>query len=316
MTEATDLDDVIAARPAEFVNLARDDWERLAEIRTRGDLSPEFLGSFLNGQSFLCAEDALRGRAPRLIEWTGGRRAPGDEVVPSDLRIDHVYLVSCKYLSRILHNPSPARLAMGLLSQLAVDDRTDWFHRTAPREYQALYEVCREIIGDLSLPKEAEELSGPQRRRLARVLHSGWPEGAAEKYAEMCASVASKTAEEWRSRVDRSNAELMLWRLLRIGSTPYFILGTGPTGVVRLRVDTPWDWRQKFSLGEFEIRPQPGGQAIVSWLAHYTELDSGSAANVRGHVEIRWSHGRFGQPPEAKIYLDSAIGDVPGYHPL
>jgi hypothetical protein len=33
-------------------------------------------------------------------------------------------------------------------------------------------------------------------------------------------------------------------------------------------------------------------------------------------VEIRWSHGRFAQPPEAKVYLDTPMADLPGYHPL
>lgn len=37
---------------------------------------------------------------------------------------------------------------------------------------------------------------------------------------------------------------------------------------------------------------------------------------VAGHVEIRWSHGRFGGHPEAKVYLDTPHAQVPGYHPL
>jgi hypothetical protein len=37
---------------------------------------------------------------------------------------------------------------------------------------------------------------------------------------------------------------------------------------------------------------------------------------VEGHVEIRWSHGRFAGPPEAKVYLDTPHHDVPGYLPL
>ena len=32
-----------------------------------------------------------------------------------------------------------------------------------------------------------------------------------------------------------------------------------------------------------------------------------------GHIEVRWSHGRFGGPPEAKGYLDTAHHLVPGY---
>jgi hypothetical protein len=37
---------------------------------------------------------------------------------------------------------------------------------------------------------------------------------------------------------------------------------------------------------------------------------------VEGHVEIRWSHGRFASPPEAKVYLDTPHHQVPGYWPL
>ncbi len=36
----------------------------------------------------------------------------------------------------------------------------------------------------------------------------------------------------------------------------------------------------------------------------------------RGHVEVRWSHGRFRGAPEAKVYLDTPHADVPGYSPL
>ena len=37
---------------------------------------------------------------------------------------------------------------------------------------------------------------------------------------------------------------------------------------------------------------------------------------MKGHVEVRWSHGRFSGNPEAKVYLDTAHAAVPGYHPL
>ena len=61
------------------------------------------------------ADDGLRGRLPRIVEWKGTGRAPGDEVAPIDLRVDHVYLVSCKYLSNILFNVSPAHIFDDLL---------------------------------------------------------------------------------------------------------------------------------------------------------------------------------------------------------
>ena len=61
------------------------------------------------------ADDGLRGRLPQVVEWKGTGRAPGDEVAPIDLRVDHVYLVSCKYLSNILFNVSPSSVFDSLL---------------------------------------------------------------------------------------------------------------------------------------------------------------------------------------------------------
>ncbi len=37
---------------------------------------------------------------------------------------------------------------------------------------------------------------------------------------------------------------------------------------------------------------------------------------LEGHIEVRWSHGRFGGPPEAKGYLDTPHHLVPGYFAL
>jgi hypothetical protein len=312
-----DVAAVIRRRPAVLANLSDDDWAGLGRLWASGVHASDFDAGLQNGQAFLAAPGALNGRRPRFIEWTGGRRPPGDEVVPSDLRVDHVYLVSCKYLSRILHNPSPARLAEGLLANTPVDDLTDWYARVAPAEYQTLYEACARALDDSTLPALVSDLARPQRRRLAQALRGPWPsEAAATAYAQLCFVVSKATAELWRASVSRADTERVVWRLLRIGSAPYFILGSSAAGSMRLRIDTPWDWRQAYRLRRFEIMPQPGGQPRVRWTAHYEVRQTSEVRTVEGHIEIRWSHGRFGQPPEAKVYLDSAHEDVPGYHPL
>lgn len=308
-----DVETVMARRPESFV-LDAADWDRLSALWAQHRYGGEFVAGFLNGRAFLEAPDALNGRRPRVVEWTGGRRPPGDEVVPSDLRVDHVYLVSCKYLSGILHNPSPARLVDGLLSQAPVDDARDWYERVAPHEYQDLYELCAAI--EPSLPAEATQLTKPQRRRLAIGLADGWPAHGIEAYERLCKAVSVRTAERWADTIARANQEIVVWRLLRIGSAPYFVLGTNRSGPMRLRIDTPWDWRQRFCLKRIDVDAQAGGQPRVGWRVHYEMRDTGEKRLVRGHVEIRWSHGRFSQPPEAKVYLDSRHGDVPGYHPL
>lgn len=316
MISGTTLRTLLAGRPAELVNVPDTDWVRLRELWQEGAGHPEFKAGFENGRAFLQAAEALNGRSPRIIEWTGGRRPPGDEVVPSDLRIDHVYLVSCKYLSRILHNVSPARLIDALLSQEEVQDTRDWFARTAPEEYQELYEACIQHLGFTAFPDDPGTLEKPQRRRMATSLRGKWPPHLQDRYSALSRRVSHVSAELLSSRLNERTQEALLWRLLRIGSAPYFVLGADRKGSMRLRIDTPWDWRQSFELQELHVRPQEGGQPRIGWAASYLEVDSEAFRKVEGHVELRWSHGRFGQPPEAKIYVDTEHAQIPGYNEL
>jgi hypothetical protein len=101
-----------------------------------------------------------------------------------------------------------------------------------------------------------------------------------------------------------------------MGSTPYFVLGSSATRSLRLRIATPWDWRQLFTLQRLDVFPQAGGQPRVGWNATVRERADGATHTVSGHVEVRWSHGRFGGLPEAKGYLDTPHHLVPGYVPL
>ena len=110
--------------------------------------------------------------------------------------------------------------------------------------------------------------------------------------------------------------EAMLWRLLRIGSAPYFVLGSSAERSLRLRIATSWDWRQQFQLIAITMEGQTGGQPRVGWEAVVRDRASYEVHSVVGHIEMRWSHGRFGGPPEAKGYLDTPHHLVPGYFTL
>jgi hypothetical protein len=114
-------------------------WDRLDRVYAVGANQRDFKSAYRNGHAFFVAGAGLAGRSPRLIERTGGRRPSGDEVAPIDLRINHVYLISCKYLSANIANPSPARLFDGLLATTGTWDRSDWYQAVAPDEYQDLY---------------------------------------------------------------------------------------------------------------------------------------------------------------------------------
>jgi hypothetical protein len=312
-----DVETALAARPDEMTNVDPDAHDTLQRAWKEGRLTDVFTASFMNGQHFLGANDALRGRRPFLIEWKGAHRAPGDEVVPADLRVDHVYFVSCKYLSQIVVNASPHNLFERLLAGGQGKRGTgDWFRTVAPAEHAALYAAVRDaLVLRVELPADAAELDGSQRRSLAEALRDGWPAGVEAQYRALAQRCAEESAARWRETM-RDQGEPMLWRLLRIGSAPYFVLGVSPKGFLRLRIATPWDWRRQFELRAFDIDARSGGQPVVAWTAIVRERSTRAEHPVCGHVEIRWSHGRLSGPPEAKVYLDTPHDEIPGYFPL
>jgi hypothetical protein len=388
-----DIDQALGSRPPVMHSLSPEIWDRLARLRAGGAYDAEFHAAWENGRAFLDARDGLRGRLPAVVEWKGTGRAPGDEVAPIDLRVDHVYLVSCKYLSNILFNVSPAHLFDDLLTGGSARARPvagsagvwDWYAEVAPGEYQALYETVRQAVvagvesgvsapspsfrpparaavgsslggsrastavslpglgsvqngpdaddgagsdeatgraagvppaGDL--PARASDLSSDQRDALGRWLRAGWPEGAKAAYDRLSAAVASASVRRWEAAMEarRGSSESMLWRLLRVGSAPYFVLGSSAARSLRLRIATSWDWRQRYVLGAFTVTAQAGGQPRVGWAAHVRDRSTHETSEVAGHIEVRWSHGRFGGLPEAKGYLDTPHHLVPGYFAL
>ena len=368
MLGGENLDEVLASRSPVMRSLSPDNWDLLTSVRSGGAFDTEFHAAWLNGRTFLEAREGLRGRRPELVEWKGAVRASGDEVAPVDLRIDHVYLISCKYMSDILFNVSPSHifdsLLVGGLARRRRGVGGDWYAEVAPIQYQELFDVVRTslhdemmtplaekgphgtVVGPLALPglestarseanpngvvarhssstlrdlpARAVDLTSAHRAALGARLKSGWPGEAKAAYRELSDEVARISVSRWHAALSAgTNAgEAMLWRLLRMGSAPYFVLGSSAGRSLRLRIATPWDWKQLFRLVRLEIFPQHGGQPRVGWMATVRERVSGQLREVSGHVEVRWSHGRFGGLPEAKGYLDTSHHRVPGYFPL
>jgi hypothetical protein len=382
MLGLADIDAAVRSRTPVMHTLSPEMWERLSALRSGGAYDAEFHAAWANGQAFLAADDGLRRRLPKVVEWKGTGRAPGDEVAPIDLRVDHVYLVSCKYLSKILFNASPSHVFDALLvggqargSRAARDvlpGGGDWYAEVAPAEFEALYQAVRaaalggdggpatpgtpRLRGDpdhpllapaalalpglgtadsggapaleirngappallRNLPARAHDLTSPQRDALGRWLSAGWPSGAKALYAALSNAVARASARRWESAMQSGTGatEAMVWRLLRIGSAPYFVLGSSAARSLRLRIATSWDWRQHYKLVGFALEPQSGGQPRVGWEATVRDRVSHTLHAVAGHIEVRWSHGRFGGLPEAKGYLDTPHHLVPGYVPL
>jgi len=314
---APDLPSALATPPTQLRNVSPEVWDRLVSSHDAGQHRDSFVTAFANGQAFLAATDGLRGRAPRLVEWKGPHRPPGDDVIPADLRVDHVYLVSCKYLSKVLLNPGPPRLFDRLLLG---EERSsvNWFAVTAPTEFQAFYQAARSATGLLGLPADVIGLTSEQQLALKAALRARiLPTSLQMEWRALCQTVAAESERRWRAAMPSRRSQLrLLWRLLRISTASYFVLGTDRSSHLRLRVDSAWDWMQAYSLNDFVVSARSVGQAEVAWHAAVRKRDDGLNLTIDGHVEVRWSHGRFNGFPEAKVYLDTALDRVPGYNAL
>ena len=311
------LEVALANRPPELLNVADSVWDRLRELHRSGSHPDSFRTAFDNGRAFLAAADGLRGRPPQRVEWKGPHRPPGDDVIPADLRVDHVFLISCKYLSKVLLNPGPPRLFERLLVS---EERStvNWFAETAPGEFQALYVAVRSHTALQGLPPTVGELGRAQQRALKTALSTrAWPQPLQQPWSNFCNAVALESARRWRLAMSVPRDQLrLLWRILRITTATYFVLGIDDAAHLRLRIDSAWDWVQSFELRTFDVSPRSAGQPEVAWRAIVRRRSNGEPVVVEGHVEIRWSHGRFLGFPESKVYLDTPHADVPGYNLL
>lgn len=310
----------LADPPASFGGVGGDRWQRLRELERAGRFRAEFAAAWANGRCLLDARDGLRGRPPEVVEWKGPQRPPGADPIPADLRVDHVYLVSCKYNSRIQLNASPWSIFDAGTTTGSSDGRGDWYGEVAAEQQQALYEIVRFETGLVgALPDRVQAMSPTQRRALAVALGRGaWTSpAAAEAYTALSAAVAAGSARRWRPGLRSERVrEATLWRFLRVAAATYFVLGSDGERMVRLRVGSPWDWRQSFRLRRFDVEPVESRQPVVRWAATVDERADGGQRTVEGHIEVRWSHGRFGGLPEAKVYLDTPYHLVAGYWPL
>lgn len=310
-------EEAVERRPREMSNVRSEHWDRVASAVRDPAHRYDVFNAWQNGRAFLRADDGLRGRLPLVIEWKGPHNPPGYDFLPADLRVDHVFLVSCKYLSQVLANLSPAHLFQRALAVRGGRSDTDWFLLVGEHAYRAFYGRVRDALSSEHLPLELEDLTPADRETIKARCARTWPGELDAAYAEFSAEVSRKSARIWNDAVPTlGEREQLFWRILRFNPAPYFILGSARDASLRLRVATPWDWRQQFELEEFTIEPQAVAQPRVRWAAQVLDRSVGRTVTVRGHVEIRWSHGRFCGFPEAKLYLDSRHEDVPGYFEL
>ena len=238
--------------------------------------------------------------------------------MPADLRIDHVYLVSCKYLSKILRNSSPAGLFDGCLGERPADTVADWYAgRRARRVRGPLAGRCARTGPTSDLPDVPGSLDRPERKALAYVAAGEAHPQVDKAYRRFAHAVADRSARRWSAALpDVAARERMLWRMLRLTGAPYFVLGSSGAHVAAAAHRHAVGLAPALQAQGLRGVGRAGRPAAGPLAGGVTDRELGTDRSVRGHVEVRWSHGRFRGAPEAKVYLDTPPGDVPGFWPL
>jgi hypothetical protein len=314
-----DVQRALEVRPRHITHVDELVFNRLDAAWTSGRFESEFNTAWGNGSAFSRSSLGLRGRPPWTLEWKGHHKPASKtiETIPADLRIDSVYLISCKYGSRILHNAGPITLFDHHLAPSGPVGRADWFELVAPDAFRAVWQP---VLASVGLPARTtpSTTSREQRELIKTALELSPIVTTSSDYRAFVEEVSRQTASRWRLRLNSAAARSELyWRLLRMQAAPYFVLGARHDGsALRYRVDTPWDVQRRYMINAFDLSPGSRGQPSVDWRVTITERRTGIAAVVAGHVEVRWSHGKLNGSPEAKAYLDTDPLDVPGYDAL
>lgn len=313
-----DLARALEVRPRHIRHVTEATFDRLDAAKASGLHDRDFEIAWSNGAAFARSPLGLRGRPPWTLEWKGHHKPASKsiETNPADLRIDHVYLISCKYNSRILHNSGPVPLFEHGLHTPGPIQRSNWFETVCPDAFRA---VWRPVFVAAGLPDGVTPSSATtaQRAVVDELLDDSPLDTGTVGYTQFVTKASESTAARWRATTSTPRArQELLWRLLRMQAAPYFVLGARQDRTpMRYRVGTPWDFAQKYKLESLTITAGRRGQPSVDWTFEVSDL-AGARSTVHGHVEVRWSHGKLNGSPEAKVYLDCEPESVPGYDPL
>lgn len=314
-----DVQRALEVRPRHITHVDESVFENLDAAWTSGRYIAEFTTAWDNGAAFARSSLGLRGRPPWTLEWKGHHKPASKaiETIPADLRVDHVYLISCKYRSRILHNAGPVALFDHHLAPRGPVGRADWFEQIAPDAFRAVWQPVFDRIG-LPLSTTPSSTTQHERQRIKQALAAEPLITTSPEYEAFVDEVSKRSAARWQARLNsKAVRSEMYWRLLRMQAAPYYVLGARHDGSpLRYRIDTPWDFRQRYSVDAIEVTPGTRRQPSVDWRAELIEHPTLDTHTTTGHVEIRWSHGKLNGSPEAKVYLDTDPLDVPGYDPI
>ena len=259
------------------------------------------------------------------LKWAGPQQQAATTAAAKDLIVANTP-VSVKENSDVVHNPSPYNLFVTIPSgQVKAQSSGNWYLEQAPQEYQELYSFVRHK-GLENLPEDVSEfeqsIKGNKRKPIKKVIKQfsdDEKQAFKQLYLNMCHQVAKVSADIFNNNYSASmqgrsrNAvlEQIIRHFFRMNAIDYILGGIDKNKAFAVIVPELTRWKREWIITDVIAEPElDREQSRVRFLVHYKNRNNGITNTAEFHTQIRWSHGKFQNNPEAKLYKNFAWEEV------
>lgn len=267
------------------------------------------------------------GVVPRGIAWTGKDNIAGVVSVAKDLEILN-FRISVKENADVFINGSPLTvfedLPQGLFGQKKRGE--DWFIKTAKRELEDYYCLCRRHLSIKDKFKTVASFYANKdksyKKRFGKqvaLLHKTKNAEILFAYQSMCNKVSLVSSEmfnqnlsNFKSNYTSSGALQPIFHyFFKINGIKYIIAGTEKNKPFASLLEDSTNWTRRYSFIDINAKPKIAGQPEVLLVFLFKDKTTNEVFKIPLKVEIRWSHGKFCGNPEAKVYKQWSYMDLP-----
>ena len=259
------------------------------------------------------------------LKWAGPKQQATTTAAAKDLMVANTP-ISVKENSDIVHNPSPYNLFITIPSgQVNAQSSENWYLEQDPQGYQELYSFVRNK-GLEHLPDDVREfehyIKRKQRKLIKDVVNrfSDEEKQAFQRlYLQLCHKVARISAEifnknfaaSMQGRSRNAVLEQITRHFFRLNAVDYILGGIDRKKAFAVIIPELTRWKSEWTITNVIAEPElDREQSRVRFLVHYKKRINGIAHIAEFHTEIRWSHGKFQNNPEAKLYKNFAWEDI------
>jgi DNA modification methylase len=258
--------------------------------------------------------------------WCGPQKQARTDSGPRDILAANTS-ISIKAGSNIISNFSPAHLFESIPQGSAAPDRAEnWYLKMNPSGYQKVYSFVQQIRLE-HFPKKVDEFEqdaskndrDEMQAEISKLI-DGEKQEFETLYKDMCHRVAEASANVFNNNYStamkgpsrRWVIESVAKNLFRLDSSEYIMAGSSGRNGYAIRMPSLSEWKREWEIVDVKAIPDiTRGQSVVQLEIKYKRKKEPSEYHAHFHAEIRWSHGKFSQSPEAKLYKDFNWGSIP-----